>query len=77
LHVKYGKLTYLRDVEPTKFELIGRKSKHPRLALWRCDCGKEKRIKVQSVTGGDTRSCGCGQAAAWRGYVRADAASKR
>lgn len=68
--MKYGKLTYLRDVEPTKFDFIVRKKKPDRFAMWRCDCGKEKRIKYYDVTGGKTRSCGCEQGASWRGAIR-------
>ena len=28
-------------------------------AIWKCDCGNEKRVYIYSVLSGDTRSCGC------------------
>jgi hypothetical protein len=68
--MKYGKLTYIRDVQPTRFELIGNK-KPNRKALWRCDCGKEKTIVYYYVTSGNTRSCGCVAKAAWGRNIRA------
>ncbi len=49
-----SKLTFLR-------ELVGKYygNQHVRYALYRCECGREKEIKVTHVAGNYIRSCGC------------------
>lgn len=53
---KYGKLTVLKEVEPTKSS--------QRQFLCRCDCGKEKIILGSNLIYGESTSCGCN-----KGYV--------
>jgi hypothetical protein len=48
---KYGKLTVIR------FSYRNKRSRQ--FWLFKCDCGKEKVIDVQSIKRGDTKSCGC------------------
>lgn len=50
-HEKYNKLTIIKD-------LPSRGGK--RYVLCRCECGKEKEIRRQSVVSGSTKSCGSG-----------------
>jgi len=47
---KYNKLTAIRFVE---------KRNRKECWLWRCECGKEKVIRVTNVKSGGTKSCGC------------------
>jgi hypothetical protein len=66
--MKYGLLTYVRDVEPSRFD------RHPRpMALYRCDCGKERRMRKNDVVSGKSRSCGCAGRAIMRGLFNAHA----
>jgi hypothetical protein len=44
----YNRLTALEDAEHSREKI-----------LWRCTCGREKRIIVNSVRSGQTKSCGC------------------
>lgn len=59
-----GRLTYLREAEPNRFDKLPK-----RRSVWRCECGREKVISHSSVITGRTRSCGCVQPKIWNGYV--------
>lgn len=48
---KFGRLTALYATGERKY--------NKDVWMWKCDCGKEKRIIAYSVTSGRTRSCGC------------------
>lgn len=63
---RLGRLVYLGPAAPTRFE----RHRAPR-GLWRCDCGRERRIIMYSVTSGRTRSCGCANQEAVRGWMQA------
>ena len=51
---KYGRLTILKEAEPAAGP-----GKTLRQVLCRCECGREKIIRVASLRGGLTKSCGC------------------
>lgn len=63
---KLGSLTLIRRVEPPRFI-----RKREAWGLFRCDCGREKQIRLASVTGGYSRSCGCASQKAMRGMHQA------
>lgn len=46
---KLHRLTYIRDLE----------LRPKRLCLWKCECGNEKSILLESIRSGNTVSCGC------------------
>ncbi len=50
---KYNRLTAI------KFSHFGESKYKSRYWLFKCDCGKEKAIGKEYVTGGYTKSCGC------------------
>lgn len=61
-------------IEGKRFGRLTALSRLPKnRALFRCDCGREKAIVVDSVTRGRTKSCGCMQ----RGPKREDMTGKR
>ena len=45
---RFGRLVALRHSDDSR-----------NYAIWKCDCGSEKRIYIYSVLNGDSRSCGC------------------
>lgn len=45
---RFGRLVAIRYVDDSRNH-----------AIWKCDCGNEKRVYIYSVLNGDTRSCGC------------------
>jgi len=47
---KFNLLTFVKE--------IGYKGRY-RIGLWKCDCGKQKNIRISSVAAQDTTSCGC------------------
>lgn len=47
----YGKLTFVGDT--------GESRNGNRMGLFRCDCGREHHARINEVTRGHTRSCGC------------------
>ena len=49
INKKYGKLTVLSVTRENKITY----------AVCRCDCGKEKRIRLASLKNGNSTSCGC------------------
>lgn len=51
---KYGKLTVLKDDLYVYY-----KSGKCKKGLFKCDCGSIKEIRMSSVLGGQTQSCGC------------------
>lgn len=52
---KFGMLTIIDDMPP-KIRNDGSKV---RMVKCRCDCGNVKVIRAESLTSGDTKSCGC------------------
>jgi Recombination endonuclease VII len=48
---KFGKLTAIRPVGQSKTGKY--------IWLCSCDCGKERSVKIDNLTSGHTRSCGC------------------
>lgn len=52
---RYGDLVIIREVESRVWSGGGRK----RYFLCRCDCGKEKVVRLTHMRNGHTRSCGC------------------
>jgi hypothetical protein len=66
METRYGMLTVLRQLTP-------------RGGLLRCvcDCGEEKNIKRHALLSGNTRSCGCRKASAWREAVTTHGEVKR
>lgn len=52
---KYGRLT-IKKITGYKTEKNGQKSL---MVLCKCDCGKEKIIRLNSLNSGATKSCGC------------------
>jgi hypothetical protein len=52
---KFNKLTAIIEVE-SKFAANGNRR---RMFLFQCDCGVKKEIRLNSVTRGETTSCGC------------------
>lgn len=46
----FGRLTILKEIQST--------TDH-RIVLCRCECGKEKNVRLSSIINGDTTSCGC------------------
>lgn len=52
---RFGRLVVVREDDPVT-ETSGKKS---RRWLVRCDCGEEKRVRQNSLTNGNTKSCGC------------------
>lgn len=52
---RFGRLTVLGEADPS-FDKNGAMVRH---AIFRCDCGEVRRIKVYSVKSGVTKSCGC------------------
>lgn len=48
---KFGMLTVL--------SLRGRNSKREAIYLCRCECGKEKAVRMANLRNGHTQSCGC------------------
>lgn len=51
-------MQYIKEVEPIKYQDKNRK-RCIRRALYRCECGNEVVVRMQSVTGGHTKTCGC------------------
>lgn len=62
----YGQLTLVAHVEPPPFV-----RKREAWGLWRCSCGREKKIRTTLVIGGRARSCGCTARRAMRGLINA------
>lgn len=62
---RYGQLTLLRHLPPPKYG-----APQPQ-GWWRCDCGKEKMIRIVYVKSGHSRSCGCASQKAMRGMQAA------
>ncbi len=57
---KFSRWSILREVE---------KRGYRRVMLCRCDCGTEKEVLYQNLTGGKSRSCGCLVTDMfWKGY---------
>lgn len=52
---RFGRLTLVGEAEAST-DTNGAMVRH---AMFRCDCGEVRRIKVASVKGGATKSCGC------------------
>ena len=63
------KLTLVREIEPDRNK--------QRRAVYRCECGREKVIRMTYVNTGRTRSCGCSAQNAWRGNIRAQFAETK
>lgn len=55
MNIRYGKLTILKEVE----KLILPCGQKNRAFLCRCDCGKEKVIRMVHLTNGRILTCGC------------------
>lgn len=51
---KYGRLTIVKEVEP----YIWKKRIYPKFQCI-CDCGKEVQVRLDKLTIGTTKSCGC------------------
>jgi len=52
---RYEELVIVREVESRRYRGSGPK----RYFLCRCDCGKEKEVRLSHLRSGHTRSCGC------------------
>lgn len=65
--MRYGRLTLVREVPPPKFN----RGERGKWALFRCDCGKEKTVRLTVVVNGHTRSCGCAAKESFRRQVNA------
>lgn len=54
---KRGRLTLVRRCAPPKFSR--RAGSKESWGVFRCDCGKQKALRVTAVVNGHSRSCGC------------------
>lgn len=52
---KINRLKFLKELKPT-YQSNGNIKRH---GLFRCECGIEKRIRIDSVKSGHVKSCGC------------------
>ena len=53
---RYEKMVVVKEVEPAPPDVRGQRQ---RRALCRCDCGEYKKVLVQNLRSGMTKSCGC------------------
>jgi hypothetical protein len=52
---RYGRLTIIKEVEHS-IEPSGRKV---RMFMCQCDCGNQKKFRLNDIRSGNTKSCGC------------------
>jgi hypothetical protein len=52
---KYNRLTIIKEIDPY-FTPGGTKM---RIFICKCDCGKEKKVRLKHLKSGHTKSCGC------------------
>jgi hypothetical protein len=69
---RYGRLTFIRDVERPKFSRSNQQH-----CEYECACGKRKIIMRASVVNGQTRSCGCMAQKIQRDWIRVGVAEAR